>query len=402
MKIGIYSHAWPGLATPNGITTANVQLTAGLEARGHEISVITPTVEEPAENVFALASARRPSLIDRFRFRLGHDHVHVGYYADQIIDTVRIAMAARGIEVLLIEETQGLAAMIQAALPIPVVMVLHGPWFLLEPLSGPEQTAMLINRGRIGREAAAFHACAGLSAPSQVVLDSMVAAYGAPAVPMEAIPNPIALKDPLDPGVLDDQARRSFLFVGRFDKLKGGDVLLQGFARLIAGGADARLTIVGSDHGVPLAEDPDKPVPLEAWLARLTPEVQGRITWLGKRSKAEIDQLRRRHLAALVTSRYETFGYTVLESMAAGAATIAPRTGGIPEIIDDGSTGLLMPPEDPDALAAACLHLLMDPDTAAAIGARARSVVAERFQPATVACRWERFLADVIRTRGGA
>lgn len=398
MKIGLYSHAWPGRATPNGITTANAQLTAGLEALGHQVSIVTPSVEEAGENVFGLVPARRPSLIDRVRFRLGQEHVQVHYYADQIIETVRAAMAAHGMDVLLIEETQGMASLVQAALPIPVVMVLHGPWLLLEPMSGPEQTAMPINRGRIRREGDAFHRSAGLSAPSQAVLDSMIAEYGAPDVPVAAIPNPIALKDPLDFDALDEAARHSFLFVGRFDRLKGGDVLLEGFARLIADGADARLTLVGQDHGVPMAGNETKPVPLSDWIAGLPSGVQSRITCLGTQPKAEIDRLRRQHLAALITSRYETFGYTVLESMAAGAATIASRVGGVPEIIEDGQTGLLVPAGDPGALAVACQDLLQDPARAAAMGARAREIVAERFLPSAVARQWECFLNSVIQT----
>ncbi len=71
---------------------------------------------------------------------------------------------------------------------------------------------------------------------------------------------------------------------------------------------------------------------------------------------------------SLLPSRAEGFPNAVLESMAAGLPVIATRVGGTTEMIEDGISGLLVPPEDPPALAKAILHLLRDPELLGRLG----------------------------------
>ncbi len=76
-------------------------------------------------------------------------------------------------------------------------------------------------------------------------------------------------------------------------------------------------------------------------------------------------------------SLWEGFGLTIVEAMAVGTPVVASRVGGIPEVVEEGVTGLLVPPGDPQALASACARLLKDPESAARMGqagiARART-----------------------------
>ncbi len=60
-------------------------------------------------------------------------------------------------------------------------------------------------------------------------------------------------------------------------------------------------------------------------------------------------------------ARWEGFGLALLEAMLAGKPVVATRVSSIPEIVVDGETGLLVPPDDPDALAGAILRVLRDP-----------------------------------------
>lgn len=81
----------------------------------------------------------------------------------------------------------------------------------------------------------------------------------------------------------------------------------------------------------------------------------------------------------VLPSLSEGIPMAVLEAMALGKPVVATAVGGLPEIIQDGVTGLLVAPGDERALANACLQLITDPGEASAIGARARRVVEERF-----------------------
>ncbi|MGH7587798.1 MAG: glycosyltransferase, partial [Gemmatimonadota bacterium] len=73
------------------------------------------------------------------------------------------------------------------------------------------------------------------------------------------------------------------------------------------------------------------------------------------------------------------FGLVALEAALAARPVVASRVEGIPEVVLDGETGLLVPPGDPDALAEAIGGLLEDPERSAALGARARELTIERF-----------------------
>ena len=75
----------------------------------------------------------------------------------------------------------------------------------------------------------------------------------------------------------------------------------------------------------------------------------------------------------------ETFGRVLIEAMASRKPVIATRVGGMPEIVVDGESGLLVPPEDPPALAAAILSLLQDPAHVRAMGEAGRCRVEEHF-----------------------
>ena len=86
----------------------------------------------------------------------------------------------------------------------------------------------------------------------------------------------------------------------------------------------------------------------------------------------------------------------LLEAMAHGRPVVATPVGGTPELVTDGETGLLVPPRDPEALAAALRRVLDDPDLARRLGTAARARVAERFTAAEQARRTLAIYDDVV------
>ena len=76
---------------------------------------------------------------------------------------------------------------------------------------------------------------------------------------------------------------------------------------------------------------------------------------------------------------YEPLGIVNLEAMACGTAVVASHVGGIPEVVSNGETGLLVPPDDPRALAGALNSLLGDPGRAAAMGRLGRERAIAQF-----------------------
>jgi len=162
------------------------------------------------------------------------------------------------------------------------------------------------------------------------------------------------------------------LHVGRFDRIKGQDVLIDAFSRIAAAFPDAMLHLAGDvDDGGPQ-------------LARLRAQVDG--LQLTQRVKFFTDvpfaQIPACYAAASVfafPSRQEAFGLALLEAGSCGLPVVASRVGGIPELIQEGVTGLLVEPEDAAALAQALATLLGDPALARGLGERLAGRVAADF-----------------------
>jgi glycosyltransferase involved in cell wall biosynthesis len=100
---------------------------------------------------------------------------------------------------------------------------------------------------------------------------------------------------------------------------------------------------------------------------------------------------------AVLSSRAEGMSNAVLEYGAAGRAIVATAVGATPDLIEDGIHGLLVPPNDPDALAAAIDRLVQDRKLAARFGKAARRHVAERYSREAMVRRFEDFYERLIR-----
>jgi glycosyltransferase involved in cell wall biosynthesis len=100
---------------------------------------------------------------------------------------------------------------------------------------------------------------------------------------------------------------------------------------------------------------------------------------------------------AVLSTRFEGFGLAIVEAMAAGRPVVATRVAAVPEVLDDGVEGLLVPPRDPDALAAAIAALADDPTRARAMGLAGRARAATRY---ALLPSVRRFEAHLLRTAG--
>lgn len=153
------------------------------------------------------------------------------------------------------------------------------------------------------------------------------------------------------------------LGIGRLIERKGFDVALEAFARL-TGRRLAPLLVVAGDG-------PARPE-LEALAARL--EVAERVQFTGFVPPEMVHDTYGAATVVVVPSRRaEPFGLVALEAAAMGRPVVASRVGGLPEVVVEGETGLLVPEGDPDALAAAVSCLLDDPERAVRMGRAART-----------------------------
>jgi glycosyltransferase involved in cell wall biosynthesis len=293
------------------------------------------------------------------------------------------------------EEARGWARRVCERTPLLVTVRLHGPWFLNGTVLGVDQDAAYHERVRA--EGLAIRAAHAITAPSRDVLERTRAFYGLPLADAEVIPSTVPAVPPERRWRPEECDPRAILFVGRFDRHKGGDLVIEAFGRVLRQVPDARLWYVGPDHG--FRGDDGRTWKIEDFIRDRVPGAleAGCIRWLGFQPRAELDRLRRLALATVVCSRYENFPCAVLEAAAMGCPTVATRIGGIPEIISDGVDGLLHRPEDVDDLAAKIVSLLEEPGRAAELGRQAVATFDRRFHPELLADRWVDFYRRAIR-----
>jgi glycosyltransferase involved in cell wall biosynthesis len=159
------------------------------------------------------------------------------------------------------------------------------------------------------------------------------------------------------------------LGIGRLVPQKGFDILLRAFAQARLNG---RKLIIAGEGGERAA--------LEGLAGELG--LSDRVEFFGRADRAAAASLFRGCDFFVLPSRQEPLGIVNLEAMAAGKAVVAAKVGGVPEIVRDGETGLLFPPEDVPGLAGLLTRLASDGTLRRELGERGYARVQDFTMPA--------------------
>lgn len=251
------------------------------------------------------------------------------------------------------------ASALARALGLPLVVTYHGVDITVAPRS---------DRQRRARQAG-FAAADGVIAVSQFIAHAL-RENGCPEHKIHV--HSIGIDT--DKFVPSDGPRdpATVLFVGRLVEKKGAIHLVRAMTAVRAAVPEARLVIVGEGSERPRleAESAARGIPVE---------------FRGVQPPAAVRALMQRATVLCGPSVVERSGNTeglgmvFVEAQACGCPVVVSDAGGAPESLRPGESGSLVPPADPDALAAALIPLLRDPDLAARMGAAARAHVLERF-----------------------
>jgi glycosyltransferase involved in cell wall biosynthesis len=252
---------------------------------------------------------------------------------------------------------------------VPLVVTIHD----VIPLTLPEYRASPAMRLHLAAIRRTVRSARRVLTPSRAAADDVARVLGFPVERIRVTPEAAApsLRPPTDPASAHEAVRRfgvrgRYVFnVGGLDVRKNLPVLIEAFAIASARlDEPLQLVIAGSPHsGNPAVFPPLEPV-LRRFGVEKTTILPGRIS--------EADKLALYQAADLYVtpSLYEGFGLTALEAMACGVPTIAANRTSLPEVVGDG--GLLVEPR-PEAVAAAMVDVLSNPDRTAALRARGLS-----------------------------
>jgi glycosyltransferase involved in cell wall biosynthesis len=215
-------------------------------------------------------------------------------------------------------------------------------------------------------------------------LRDLVLGWGLPAERVEVLPH--AVSAPPLAARAELRARYGF---------DGPTLVLAG--RLVPQKAlDVAVRAVGLAEGVALVVAGDGPerARAEALAGRLG--LGSRVRFLGSQPREAVFELFGAADACLLASSWESFGLVVAEALAVGTPVLATRVGGVAEVVRDGVNGLLVPPEDPEALAGAIRRFVSDGELQARLREAAPASVRDR-APEVVYARLEAILRGAAR-----
>lgn len=343
---------------PGGVQVHVRQLAAELRERGHRVIVLAPGSRTSSDDGVRIVG--RP-----VRVPYGGTVAPISFSPGSW-KRIRSAMRAFDADLIHVHEplTPSTSMLAVLAASAPVVATFHA--YLersrLMELAGPvlRQVSRRIDAAIAVSDAAASFVRRVAHVPLEIVPNGVdVRAFARPGPPVEGLP-----------------VGRKILWVNRLDPQKGFEIMLRAFEMLPSELEDVRLLVAGDGR--------DRVV-----VRSLPPRVRSRILRLGT---VPHEALPRYYAAADVfvspATGQESFGVVLVEAMAAGVPVVASDIAGYREVVRDGVDGLLVPPNDPNDLAAAIRRVLSEPDLAATLKASGRSR-AQAFSWQAVAPRLE-------------
>lgn len=207
-------------------------------------------------------------------------------------------------------------------------------------------------RHYIAQEARLNHESAAVIAVARAVGETAIALRHVPAARLHVIPNGVV--PAAAPARLDIAAAR-IVFIGRLHREKGVHLLPAAIAAVRAVIPHARLVLIG--------DGPERAALRRAFSTR---GVGDAVDWRGELT--DIAPVLAEASCLVAPSRAEGLPYVLLEAMARGIPCVASAVGGTPDLIVHGRDGVLVPPDDVDALSGALLAVFGFPDSAAALG----------------------------------
>lgn len=277
-------------------------------------------------------------------------------------------------------DTVGIAAAMLARVPV-IVATIHGYNYWAMHQKGWRRAryriASLLYRLR-------YHPCAMVLAVSHAVKEDLVTRPGIrlPPSQVRVLHNAATVESTWE--VVPSTPRPVVLMVANFWPVKGHRTLVEAMPAVVRDVPETAFWFVGDG-------------PCRAAVERRIEALGMRGRVMFHEGRVELSLLLRQAWVVAVPSLLEGFGLVALDAAAAGRPVVASAVGGLPEVVRDGLTGLLVSPDRPDALAEALVRLLRNAPERQLMGTRARAWVEEHFTLAPWLNRTEELYTELLR-----
>lgn len=336
--------AWPVVG---GIEVLLDQLLPALTERGHQITLLTSAHASDQDEV----SVRHGIVSNRTRLGVALIRRDPGLLSRERQRVKRLVAELRPDLIHAHDTGPNLWAVVKAAPAAPIVTTMH---------IGVSKTGV----GSAASITELLRACSWVTGVSENAVAEVLAAEPSLRDRTSVIENGVVLPPPTD----RRPRRGRILCLGRLVPQKGFDLVLRALAMVATEIPEAHVVLAG---------DGAERASLEALTADLG--LTGRVEFLGAVTHADVADLLAEAQVVALPSRYEGQPIAALEAGAAGRPIISTAVDGLSAVVVDGVTGLIVPPEDVQALAVGLGRLLVDPQWCDTLGASARALIEAKF-----------------------
>jgi len=385
LRVGLFSPHYPTISGEGGIGSYTRTLAESLTASGHPTQVLTlgssagktsvgnVPVDIVAKGYLPIVDRLLPGATPCWR---------IGNSAARLTRT-------SGLDVFEFPNWEGLGLWFALRRSVPLVVRLHTSSAETQQIDELPETWRL--KCDVQRERLQVRAADALVTHSDAHRQRMAAELSIDPERITVIPHGIAVY-PTFTREPAESTESTVVFLGRLERRKGALDLLNAIPLVLTMAPHTRFILIGRDR----THCPGGRTHQEYADNELPAHVRRQITFTGALDDADVT----RHLQSadifVAPSLYESFGLVFLEAMRWGTPVVGTNAAGIPEIIKDGESGLLVSPANHVELAAAIASLLNDREKRRRLGESGRRRVEEEFSAAKMAARTLEFYSSVV------
>lgn len=404
MKIAFVSYEYPPDTAFGGIATYVYQAARMLRSRGHHVEVFCGSDKRNVSHLDEAVLVHRVRVTSREEFTSTIASAFAERYSQvkfDVIESPEIGAEAKEI----IDSLPGIA----------LVVRLHTPSFICRELGYIKPSVdMKIRRflGALRRfkrpepfseytyevdndyERLLTLEADEISAPSISIGNKLLKVWDLPIEKLCNLANPYIPSRHLLKIPIETQTD-TVSFIGRLERRKGIIDLMNAIPLILNHHPHTKFRFIGSGS----APSPEFGLDMQAYVAKKLKKFQSSLEFMGRVELESIPNWLSKTDICVFPSIWENFPYTCLEAMAAGRGVVGSSAGGMAEMLDNGKAGLLIPPQDPMAIAIAVCKLLKDPTLRMKLGQEARNRVLSEYNVERIGSLQEASYERAIKRR---